>query len=415
MRGRQTDFINFAVKFDISHSKFLMKNDVYGLFNDSFPPVLDGVSLTVQNYAKWLINKGKRVCVVTPWNPFDPKHPDFEMHRYFSLPIYNRYPYRYGYPLVDPFIWRNCRRVPFRLVHAHCPFSSGRLARYAARYHKIPLIATFHSKFRTDLERSLPGFMVDYQMKRMRRFFNEADALWIPQAAVEETVREYGITAPVTVVDNGNDLGDDTIDDIAAVKSDARRRLGIADNRIMLIFVGQHIREKGVLIIIDALSKLAGIDFEMHFVGNGYASAEMKRRAEALNLSDRICFHGVVNERSHLRDLYAAADLFLFPSLYDNAPLVVREAAMMGTPTLLPEGSTAAEVVTDGVNGFMTSPSAEAYARRIAELATDRETIARVGVGARDTLARTWSNVMDEVASRYEEIIKRFDYEHRNR
>lgn len=415
MRGRQTDFINFAVKFDISHSKFLMKNDVYGLFNDSFPPVLDGVSLTVQNYAKWLINKGKRVCVVTPWNPFDPKHPDFEMHRYFSLPIYNRYPYRYGYPLVDPFIWRNCRRVPFRLVHAHCPFSSGRLARYAARYHKIPLIATFHSKFRTDLERSLPGFMVDYQMKRMRRFFNEADALWIPQSAVEETVREYGITAPVTVVDNGNDLGDDTIDDIAAVKSDARRRLGIADNRIMLIFVGQHIREKGVLIIIDALSKLAGIDFEMHFVGNGYASAEMKRRAEALNLSDRICFHGVVNERSHLRDLYAAADLFLFPSLYDNAPLVVREAAMMGTPTLLPEGSTAAEVVTDGVNGFMTSPSAEAYARRIAELATDRETIARVGVGARDTLARTWSNVMDEVASRYEEIIKRFDYEHRNR
>lgn len=392
-----------------------MQKIFYGLFNDSFPPVLDGVSLTVQNYTKWLTQRGKKVCVVTPWNPFDPRHPDFEMHRYFSLPIYNRHPYRYGYPLVDPFIWWHCRHVPFKIVHAHCPFSSGRLARYAARHHKIPLIATFHSKYRTDLDRSLPKFMVDYQMRRMRRFFNEADALWIPQAAVEETVREYGITAPVTVVDNGNDLGDSGNTDIAEVKQAARRRRGISDARLVLIFVGQHIREKGVMVIIDALSRLGDLDFEMHFIGNGYASDEMSRRANDLNLNDKINFHGIVKERERLQELYAAADLFLFPSLYDNAPLVVREAAMMGTPTLLPEGSTAAEVITDGVNGFITQPTPEAYARRIAELAADRQLIAEVGRGARSSLSRSWSDVMDEVEARYDEIIKRFEYEHRNR
>jgi len=392
-----------------------MEKTVYGLFNDSFPPVLDGVTLTVQNYVKWLTARGKSVCVITPWNPFDPKHPDFEMHRYFSLPIYNRRPYRYGYPLVDPFIWWNCRRIPFKIVHAHCPFSSMRLARYAARHHKVPLVATFHSKYRTDLERSLPRRMVEYQMARMRRYFNEADELWIPQAAVEETVREYGITAPVTVIDNGNDLGVDSDADISAVKTAARRHLGIPDGRMMLIFVGQHILEKGVMVIIDALDRLRDIDFEMHFVGNGYAAADMERRIRSLGLESMVHFHGIVNEREKLRELYAAANLFLFPSFYDNAPLVVREAAMMGTPSLLLRGSTAAELMTDGVNGFLTERTPEAYAARIRELAGTPDLLARAGLGARASLSRSWRDVMNEVVARYDEIINRYNHEHRNR
>ena len=40
-----------------------------GLFNDNFPPVMDGVALTVQNYAYWLREQGKEVCVVTPYAP----------------------------------------------------------------------------------------------------------------------------------------------------------------------------------------------------------------------------------------------------------------------------------------------------------------------------------------------------------
>lgn len=131
--------------------------NLYGLFNDSFPPVLDGVTLTVENYCQWLAAAGHKVCVVTPWTPGPCPEGDFTMYRYLSLPIYNRHPYRYGYPRFDPFIWRKLRSTPFRLVHAHCPFSSGRLAAYAARKHDIPLVATFHSKYRTDLERSLPG------------------------------------------------------------------------------------------------------------------------------------------------------------------------------------------------------------------------------------------------------------------
>ena len=246
-------------------------NKIYGLFNDSFPPVLDGVTLTVQNYVHWLSIMGYRTCVVTPWNPVTPSHEGFDLYRYFSLSIASRKPYRYGYPKVDPFIWHKMRTVPFALVHSHCPFSSGRLALYAARKQRVPLVATFHSKYRTDLEHSLPSWMVSRIMKRVMNFFNSADEVWIPQARVEDTVREYGYKGRLTVVENGIDLEMENFDAILDFKHGSRERLGVAPGEMMLLFVGQHIREKGVELIIQAMDRLRDLPVRMSFIGTGNA------------------------------------------------------------------------------------------------------------------------------------------------
>lgn len=381
----------------------------YGLFNDSFTPVLDGVTLTVENYCKWLKQNGRDVCVVTPWAPKFTGIEGLKLYRYFSLPIYNRHPYRYGYPRFDPFIWRHMRNTPFRLVHAHCPFSSGRLAAYAARKQNIPLIATFHSKYRTDLERSLPAPMVAYQMKRLRDFYSSATEVWIPQAAVEETIREYGYKGKVVVVENGNDFSED-ITDIADYKRKARKAVGLADDETGLLFVGQHILEKGIEVIIRTLPLLDGLKYRMNFIGTGYAIDDMKALVKELGLADKVTFHGVINDREKLRQYYAASDLFLFPSFYDNAPLVVREAAAVETPAILLEGSTAAELVRDGENGFLTQRTPEDYAHTIRAIAVAPSLKAKAGKGASLTLARPWSDVIDEVIQRYDEIIARHEH-----
>ncbi len=380
---------------------------VYGLFNDSFPPVLDGVTLTVQNYVRWLTAFGKRACVVTPWNPVNPPHEGYDLYRYFSLSIASRKPYRYGYPKLDPFIWHKMRNVPFALVHSHCPFSSGRLAVYAARKQHVPLVATFHSKYRTDLEHSLPPWMVRRIMSRIMDFFNAADEVWIPQAKVEETVREYGYKGRLTVVENGIDLEMSDFDSIMDFKARQRAKLGYAPEEMVLLFVGQHIREKGVLLIIEAVDRLRDLPVKMEFVGTGYAVGEMNDLIKRLNLEDKIRLHGVISDREVLKSYYAAADMFLFPSRYDNAPLVVREAAMMGTPAMLVEGSTAAEVVTDGFNGFLVEESPESYASKIRSLYADRDSVMRAAKGASSTLTRSWREVMEEVVQRYKEIIER--------
>jgi len=381
---------------------------VYGLFNDSFPPVLDGVTLTVQNYVRWLTTFGKRTCVVTPWNPVKPSHDGYDLYRYFSLSIASRKPYRYGYPKLDPFIWHKMRAVPFALVHSHCPFSSGRLALYAARKQHVPLIATFHSKYRTDLEHSLPGWMVKRIMSRVMTFFDAADEVWIPQAKVEETVREYGYKGKLTVVENGIDLEMSDFASIKAFKAEQRLKLGYTPETMVLLFVGQHIREKGVLLIIRAMDKLRDLPVKMEFIGTGYATEEMKNLIRQLHLEDKVTLNGVISDREVLKSYYGAADMFLFPSRYDNAPLVVREAAMMGTPAVLIAGSTASEVIKDGFNGFLVEESPESYASRIRSLYNDRSAIQEAAEGASKTLTRSWREVMEEVVGRYEEIIERY-------
>lgn len=381
-----------------------------GLFNDSFPPIMDGVTLAVDNYARELSRAGMYACVVTPWNPQRVEVP-YDVIKYLSLPIANRHPYRYGYPKLDPFIWRRLRNTPFDIVHSHSPFSAGRLGVYVKKKQGVPLIGTFHSKYRDDLQHSFHGpmsWMVGVIMKRIISFFEACDEVWIPQAKVAETVREYGFKGPLTVVENGNDYAGMTDQELRLYREESRRMLGIPEDTTSLLFVGQHILEKGTDIIIRSLGLLRDRPgLRMDFIGTGYAARDLETLAVSERVADRVHFHGVMHDRELLKRHYAASDIFLFPSMYDNAPIVVREAAAMGTPSILPIGCTASEVIENGRNGFLTERSASAYAREIARLADDQKALSEASSGARRTLARSWTDVVEEVADRYKYLIRR--------
>lgn len=377
-----------------------------GIFNDCYPPVIDGVSVTVQNYARWLNRKCGDVCVVTPAVPGAKHDEDFPVYDYFSVPIPMRKPYRMGMPYVDLDFRSRISRVDFSIVHAHSPFSSGRLALRLARQQKVPLVATFHSKYRADFERVVPSkTIVDYLVKNIVDFYNQADEVWVPQAGVAETLREYGYRGRVEVVDNGNDMA--TADDITPLRNEGRAMLGVSAHEPMLLFVGQHIYEKNPHLIIRALSRLRDRRWHMFFIGTGYAAEELKQLAKSKGLDGRITFMGQVADRLLLKRCYAAADLFVFPSLYDNAPLVVREAAAMETPALLAAGSTAAGVVADGMNGFTCRADEHALAERLAALMGDKALLTAAGNNARKTIARPWSEIADEVYDRYLHLIRR--------
>ena len=272
-----------------------------------------------------------------------------------------------------------------------------------AKTQGIPLIATFHSKFRDDYAKVLSSdFVVDEMLKVTMEFCEKADEVWVPQESVVDVIREYGYKGPVEVVENGSDLAADYPESFFA---DARKALGIGPEEFVLLFVGQHIWQKNVRFIIDGLEQIKDLKFKMFFVGTGPAADEMKELVKEKGLEDHVTFTGILTKREDITRYYAAADLFLFPSLYDNAPLVVREAAALHTPSVMIDESTASTILKDGENGFLVHNSLEDFTGCLRKLLQDPERVHRVGLEASHTIVRPWEDVVDEVLDRYNRLI----------
>lgn len=382
------------------------KNLNIGLCCDAFPPVMDGVSVCVENYAYWLQKKVGGVGVITPNVPkADYSKCEYEIIGYPSIPVPFRHPYVTGIAEMDPVYLKKLLERKFKLVHAHCPFSSGKAALRIAKAQNIPIVATFHSKYRDDFIRVLKsGLVVDEIIKIIVDFYQQVDEVWVPQESVKDVIYEYGYKGNVEVVDNGSDLVADYSDDYFA---GIRRELGIKPEEFVLLFVGQHIWEKGTRLIIDTLGDIKDLPFRMFFVGTGYAAEEMKRLVREKGVEDRTTFTGMLTDRSQITKYYAAADLFLFPSLYDNAPLVVREAAALHTPAVMVQGATASTILQDGFNGFLIENSPASFESKLRGLIADRELVRRVGIEASHTIVRSWDSVTDEVLDRYRALISR--------
>ena len=374
------------------------------LASEAFPPVMDGVAVCAQNYAWWMQKKVGGVSVITP-NVFgtDYKSLPYQVLDYMSVPVPFRHPYVTGVAQIDPVFMTRLSKRKFKLVHAHSPFTSGRVAASVAKAQGIPLVATFHSKFRDDYAKIIPSeFVVDQMLKVTMEFFDRADEVWVPQESVVDVIREYGFKGPVEVVENGSDLVADYPDSYFA---NARKELGVPREKFVFLFVGQHIWQKNVRFIIDALAQIKDLDFRMFFVGTGYAADEMKELVQENGLENQVTFTGMLTKREEITRYYAAADLFLFPSLYDNAPLVVREAAALHTPSIMIDESTAATILKDGENGFLVPNNLDAFVARLRELIQDPDRVHRVGVEASHSIVRSWEDVVDEVLDRYNRLI----------
>ena len=203
---------------------------------------------------------------------------------------------------------------------------------------------------------------------------------------------------------NGTNLRDVDPDALA----EAERRWDFGDLPLLL-FVGQMDWKKNIGCILEACAALrrSGFVFRLALAGQGPDRDAIDRRVDELGLRENARLVGHITDTKLLDALFARASLFVFPSLYDNAPMVVREAAAMGTPAVLARGSTAAEIIRDGENGLLCENDGEDLARVIRGALADTERLARMGAAARASIPIPWQGILARVADRYADLIER--------
>jgi len=378
-----------------------------GQFNESFPPIVDGVANVVQNYAYWLNKKYGRCCVVTPEHPDAQDDYGFEVYRYTSFKAPIRHEYRFGLPQMDAPFWRDLKKIPFDIVHTHTPFSSGLAARSIARRLDIPFVVTFHSRYRDDLMEALKSeLVVDGVMEIITAFFESADEVWSVSEAATETLREYGYHGPVVVMENGSDIRPhfSTPETDAAIN----QRLGLEDGEPLFIYVGRLVWQKNLQMLLKALEILdrEGLPFRMLFVGDGPRRADMERIVAETGMERKIIFAGSIADREELADLYLRSSAMLFPSVYDTSAIVRQEAAACGCPSVLIRGSNAAQGV-DERNGFLVENSAISLANAAQRIILDPAHARTVGEEARRTMYLSWEDAVQAAYDRYLYLINR--------
>jgi 1,2-diacylglycerol 3-alpha-glucosyltransferase len=380
-----------------------------GQFNDSYFPIMDGVGMTAHNYAFWLNEKYGKSIVVAPKADEYQDHVPYKVYRFKSVLLPGMNPYRVGLPMIDVKFKKKIKKVGFDLVHAHCPFISGQLASNISRKLDIPLITTFHTKYREDFKKVINNDMIiDFLVGFTLDFYNSADLVWVPNKATGLTLEEYGFKGSYEVMPNGTDMKAPEKLKLLSYRKKGLKMIDAGADEFVMLFVGQHRWEKNVRLIIDSLKQLkeTGKVFRMVFVGEGYASYEMQKLVKKYNLTDNVVFLGVITNRADLEHVYAATDLFIFPSIYDNSPLVMQEAAAFKVPSVVIKNSSSAESILDGENGFLIENESGDLTKKIVELMQDQHVIKKAGEGALKSIYHPWEAIIDDVFFRYKDIIK---------
>ena len=265
------------------------------------------------------------------------------------------------------------------LVHAHMPIS-GFLARVAARIAGVPKIAyTCHgflfNHTSSSLWRRSLSFAMEWLAARLTDVFltvSEAEAL---------DARRLRIARCVEAVGNGRDPAVFRPDE--ASRARVRQRLGVGEDRVVIIAVSRLVWHKGYPELAEAMRLLP--EAELWVVGQRLQSdrgADMATLLEAAGLGNRLRMLGY---RADIARLLAAADVFVLPSRFEGLPMSVIEAMLVGLPVVASNVRGPAEQVVDGVTGLSVPPgNAAALAAALIRLINDKDLRVRMGRAGRE-------------------------------
>jgi glycosyltransferase involved in cell wall biosynthesis len=375
---------------------------------DSLPPIIDGVGRCVVEYAREFARGGYGKCiVVAPHIPgsgeFDYPFPIF---RFSSVPL-PKMDYRAGYPFM-PSLIKKIEELDIDIIHVHSPFTAMTIAKKLRKKFNVPIVYTQHTKWEFDIARAVEIPVIAKALEKyVYKNINAADDVWAVSQKTGEHIKNHGFSGEFLVMANGTDFP--RAEARQDLSEEIKKKYGLSPNVPLFLFVGRMMWYKNQAMILDALEilKANNFDFVMAFVGDGRDLEDMKKVTVKKNLHDRVFFMGRVIDRELLRAYYTCSSMFVFPSTYDNAPLVIREAAACGCPSLVIRGSSASEILDESPenqNAFFSGETAESVAEAIIQAFGDKDRYDFVRANAAEKVYLPWSKVIERALERYAEV-----------
>lgn len=291
------------------------------IVTDAWTPQVNGVVTTMTTVVNQLKKMGHDVTIIEP-------------SQFFTIPAPS-------YPEIKLAMntWKVAKKIKAANPDRAHIVTEGPLGFAALRYfrkHNIPHTSSFHTKFPEYINERLPFVPIKFGYKLVRNFHKDSKNVFVPTKNVKEELNEYGLNNVITWS--------------RGVDSEVFKPLEDHEENPLA-----HISEKKYICISRvAVEKNletffeAPLDGKKIMVGDGPARKKLEKKYPD------VLFVGLKKGRELAR-YYAAADVFVFPSLTDTYGVVMLESLSCGTPVAAFDVTGPNNVVEHGVTGYLST------------------------------------------------------------
>lgn len=371
------------------------------LFSGNYNYVRDGANQALNRLVGYLLRQGVQVRIYSPTIEKPAFPPTGDLVSIPAVPIPGRSEYRLGLALPAA-ARRDLAEFNPNVVHVSTPDIVGHRAVSWARRHKVAVVASVHTRFDTYLAYYHMQALEPLARGIMRRFYHRCEVVMAPAASTAAILRAQRMNRDITIWTRGIDREQFNPGwrDMAW-----RRSIGIADDEMVIAFLGRVVMEKGLDVFADAVQAFAtrGLKHRVLVIGEGPARPWFEQQLpEAIFLGEQT--------GTDLSRALASADIFLHPSTTEAFGNVTLEAMACALPVLAAEASGSTNLVQTGVTGTLVDGTdIEEFAAALEVYARDPDLRRRHGEAGL-AVARTmdWDTINSAVVRAYmHAIVKR--------
>jgi len=335
------------------------------LFSGNYNYVRDGANQALNLLMGHAIAQGAQVRVYSPTTdtPAFPPTGDLVSVPAFAMPAgRGEYKVARGIKAVLP----DLEAFNPNIVHVAAPEILCHRAVSWARRKGIATVASVHTRFETYPQYYHLGFLAPLMIKALTRFYNRNDVVMPTGRGMVELLQGWGVTSAMRIWSRG--VYHDRFN--PGMRSlEWRRSFGIADDEVVIGFLGRLVLEKGLDVFAEVIKRLQdrGVKHRVMVIGEGPAREWFAERVPTA------VFTGF-QSGADLSRAVASMDVFFNPSVTESFGNVTLEAMASGVAVVAAIATGPVGLVEDGVSGILCDPKdMDAYASALTRFAEDHD------------------------------------------
>lgn len=332
-----------------------------GIFTDTYPPYINGVSTSIAMLQHALEKQGHEVYIVTV-NPENMKYQFDEEGKVIRIPGVPIGIYDYRLTGIYPVrAIETIKKWDLDIIHSHTEFGIGTFARIMAKQLDIPLVHTYHTMYEDYVHYVTKGYFQRSSKKiveYLTKFYCDKTAteLIVPTKKTYDLFKQkYKYDRNVHIVPTGIEVERFYQEQFKKSELDGlRKKLGIKETDPVILFVGRLGDEKSVNVLIEAHISITRTNpnTKLLIVGTGPDLEKYQELARKYGVSKDVIFAGRV-DWNEVPKYYQLASVFATASKTETQGLTVIEAMAGSVPVVAYDDDAFREVVVDGLNGHL--------------------------------------------------------------